>query len=287
MHYRYQTTLLQPVTMSGIALHTGCEATITLRPAAPETGIVWRRVDLPGSPDIEAVPQNVVNTQRCTVIGKDHAVVRTIEHVMAALRGLEVDNCIIEIDGEEPPAGDGSAAEFVALVHRAGLCSLPVPRSPITLDAPVYVEDGPSQIIALPHDRLTISCVFANDRNHPALTHQWVEFDIDPNTFEDEIASARTIGFMQEIEELRRQGLALGGNLDIAVVIGEDSILTPLRFPDEPARHKLLDIVGDLALLGHLHARIIAIRPSHRLNTSLTYRIAQQLGLVPGYAKSR
>ena len=287
MHSSYQTTLLQPVTMSGVALHTGCEATITLRPAGPETGIVWRRVDLPGAPDIAALPQNVVNTQRCTVIGKGGAVVRTVEHVMAALRGLEVDNCIVEVDGEEPPAGDGSAAEFVALIHRAGLCSLPVPRSPVTLDAPVFVEEGRSQLVALPHDRLSISCVFANDRNHPALTHQWVEFGIDPRTFEDEIAAARTIGFLQEIEELRRQGLALGGNFDTAVVIGEDRILTPLRFPDEPARHKLLDLVGDLALLGHLHARIIAVRPSHRLNTRLTYRIAEQLGLVSGYIQSR
>lgn len=286
MHSHYQTTLLQPVSMSGVALHTGREATITLRPAGPETGIVWRRVDLPGAPDIAAVPQNVVNTQRCTVIGKDSALVRTVEHVMAALRGLEVDNCIIDIDGEEPPAADGSAAEFVELIHRAGLCSLPVPRAPITLTEPVIVEEGRSQIIALPHDRLTISCAFANDRNHPALTHQWTEFDIDPHTFEDEIAAARTIGFIQEVEELRRQGLALGGNLDIAVVIGEDRIMTPLRFPDEPVRHKVLDLVGDLALLGHLHARIIAIRPSHRLNARLTYRIAEQLGLVPDYVKS-
>lgn len=287
MYQRFQTTLLKPVTMSGVALHTGVDATMTLRPAAPETGIVWRRVDLPGAPDIEAAPHNVVNTQRCTVIGQADVKVRTIEHVMSALRGLEVDNCIIEVDGEEPPAADGSAAEFVALIHKAGLCSLPVPRDVIAIESPVFVEEGASRLVALPYDRLSISCVFVNDHKHPALTDQFAEFDIDPETFEGEIASARTIGFIREVEELRRQGLALGGNLDIAVVIGEDRILTPTRYPDELVRHKLLDLVGDLALLGHLHARIIAIRPSHRLNTQLAYRIAEQVGLVPRVVRSR
>lgn len=274
------------MTLSGIALHTGCTSTITLRPAGPETGIVWQRVDLPGAPLIEARPHNVVNTQRCTVIGQNGAVVRTIEHVMAALRGLEIDNCLIEIDDEEPPAADGSAANFVALIQQAGVTTLPVPRDVITLSAPIYAEEGSCRLVALPHDRLSISCVFANDHDHPALTDQFAEFDIDPDTFANEISSARTIGFIHEVEQLRRQGLALGGNLDIAVVVGEDRILTQVRYPDELVRHKILDLVGDLALLGHLQARIIAIRPSHRLNTRLTRSIVDHLGIVPGFVKT-
>lgn len=283
MHDQFQTTLTNSVTLSGVALHTGRETTITLRPAGPGTGILWRRVDLPGAPCIEAVPMRIVDTDRCTVIGDDGVVVRTIEHVMAALRGLSVDNCIVEIDGEEPPAGDGSAAQFVAMIEEAGIETLPMLRQPLKLTQPVHVEDGTSRLIALPHDRLSISCVFANDRNHPALSDQFVEYDIVPETFVKEIAPARTIGFLHEIEALRQRGLALGGNFEIAVVIGEDRVLNTQRFPNEPVRHKVLDLVGDLALLGHLYARIIAIRPSHRINARLTNCIAEQVGLVPGY----
>lgn len=287
MYDGFQTTLLQPVSIAGVALHSGCESTMTLQPARPNTGIVWRRVDLPGAPVIEATAQNVVNTQRCTVLGNDFAIVRTVEHVMAALRGLEIDNCIIDIDNEEPPAADGSASVFVSRIKEAGIIEQKVPREIVTLSEPIYVEEGRSRLVALPHDQLTISCVFTNDHNHPAFTHQFAEFTIDPVTFEQEIAAARTIGFLSEVENLRKQGLALGGNLDIAVVVGEDRILTPQRFPDEFVRHKILDIVGDLALLGHLTAHIVAIRPSHRVNSLLTQRIAERMALVADWVKTR
>lgn len=280
MYDDLQTSLARAVTLTGVALHSGQVTTIRLQPAGPDTGILWRRVDLPGAPLIEARPHNVVNTQRCTVLGQNGAIVRTVEHVMAALRGLEIDNCVIEIDGEEPPAADGSAATFVSLIEEAGIAALPLRREEITLSEPIYEQEGQSRLIALPHDRLEITCVFANDHDHPALTDQLAEYVIDPDTFANGIAPARTIGFIREVEQLRKAGLALGGNLDIAVVVGEDRILTPLRFPDEMVRHKILDLVGDLALLGHLQAQIVAIRPSHRLNTRLAQRIAEQVGLM-------
>lgn len=286
MYDRFQTTLRRPVSLSGVGLHSGCRSTITLRPAAPDTGILWRRIDLPGCPVIEAVPHNVVNTQRCTVIGAGGAVVRTVEHVMSALRGLGVDNCVIDIDQEEPPVGDGSAAVFVAMIQEAGLQEQPVPRVRRTLTEPVFVQEGASHIIALPHDRLSIACVFANDHGHPAFSHQFAEFDIEPECYAQEVAPARTMGFLHEIEALRKQGLALGGDMETAVVIGQDRILTPMRYADEFVRHKILDLVGDLALLGHFTARVVAIRPSHRVNTLLTRQIAERLGWVPGLAKT-
>lgn len=283
----FQTTISGSVSLTGPALHSGGVTTVTLHPAGPNTGILWRRTDIPGSPVIEARPDNVVNTQRCTVLGSNGTVVRTVEHIMAALRGLSIDNCIIDVDGEEPPAADGSAATYVRLLQQVGTSVSTIRRKKVFLDAPVSVQDGRSSVIALPHDRLTITCVFTNDHNHPALQDQFAEYDLEPDVFVREIAPARTIGFIKEVEQLRKAGLALGGNLDIAVVVGEESILTPLRFPDEFVRHKILDLVGDLALLGHLNAHVVAIRPSHRLNTRLAREIAEQCGLYQEVTRVR
>lgn len=269
-----QSTLQDAVTFSGVALHTGAECSVTLRPAPAGTGIVFRRTDLEGSPKIPAVAENVISTDRCTAIGVGSASVSTIEHLMAALRGLEVDNAIVDIDGPEVPIGDGSAAPFVQLIERAGVARLDAPRLVTAVERPTWVREGNKVAVALPYDGFRVSFTFTNDHNHPALSDLYAEFDVDPGVFADKIAPARTIGWLSEVEKLRESGLALGATMDMAVVVGEDRVLTPMRFHNEPARHKVLDVIGDLYLIGHVRAHIICVRGNHAMNAKLARKIA-------------
>lgn len=245
-----------------------------MRPSEADHGIVWRRTDLPGAPRIAAQAENVVSTERCTMLGVGESTVQTVEHVMAALRAMEIDNCIVDCDGPEAPLGDGSALPFVEAIQQAGISTLEAPREVRKLSAPVAVEDEASLLVALPADSLTISCTFVNDWAHPALSDQFGRWEITPDTFLTEIAAARTIAFLREVEALRSRGLALGGSMDAALVFGENEVVTPPRFADEPVRHKVLDLVGDLALVGHLKAHVVAIRPSHRMNNQLARALA-------------
>lgn len=288
MGHSLQTTIARAVTISGMALHTGTASTLTLRPAEPGSGLVWRRVDLPTQPILPARPEYVSDTVRCTALGNGIAVVKTVEHVQSALRGMGIDNCLIDVSGEEPPAADGSAAHFAQMIVDAGTQVFPVPRREITLSGPVVVSEGRATLVALPADTFRITCTFTNDHNHPALEHQFFEFDLgdDAKGYRNEIAPARTIAFLSEIEALKERGLALGGSLDLAVVLGEREVVGPLRFPDEPVRHKVLDLIGDLALVGSLRAHVIAVRPSHRLNTRLAAAILAQVETAGGERRS-
>lgn len=263
--------------MRGTGVHSGATVSITLRPGEAGQGIVWRRTDLPGVPAVAAQAERVVSTDRSTTLGNGEATVQTVEHVMAALRAMEIDACIIDCDGPEAPLGDGSALPFIEAIDKAGIVTLATPRQVRTLSAPVWVEEGTSLLVALPADTFTVSCTFVNDWRHPALSDQFGTWEITPETFVAEIAPARTIAFLAEVEALQQRGLALGGSMDAALVIGDHEIVTSPRFPDEPVRHKVLDIVGDLALVGHLRAHIVAIRPSHRTNTQLARAIAALL----------
>lgn len=268
-----QRTLAAPVTVSGTGLHSGASVKLTLRPGEAGEGIVWRRIDLPGAPTVAARAEHVVATDRSTTLGNGEATIQTVEHVMAALRAMEIDACIIDCTGPETPLGDGSALPFIDAIHEAGTVTLSQPREIQKLSAPVWVENGESLLIALPADTFTIHCTFVNDWDHPALSDQFGTWEITPKRFADELAPARTIAFLAEVEALQQRGLALGGSMDAALVIGEHDIITPPRFADEPVRHKVLDIVGDLALVGHLQAKIVAVRPSHRMNIQLARAI--------------
>lgn len=272
-----QQTLAQNITYRGIGLHTGAEVNLTIYPAEPGTGIVFRRVDLPGQPEFKAEVANVVSTVRCTTVGLDErAQVMTVEHLMAAFNGLGVDNAIVELDNGEVPVTDGSSAVWVRLVNRAGLVQQDAEREYLTLQEPVWVESGRAKLIALPAEDLAVSYLFTSD--HKLVGNQFAEFVVEPETFASQVAPARTLAFEAEVEALRKQGLALGGTYDIAVVIGADRYLSQLRFEDEVVRHKTLDLIGDLGLLGRINASVIGFRSGHSLNVALGKKILASLG---------
>lgn len=245
-----------------------------LLPAPPDTGIVFRRLDLPGEPEIPAIVENIVDTKRNTTLGIGPVRVMTVEHLIAALRGLGVDNAVVELDAGETPMGDGSARVFVDVIRWAGLCKQGVPRRYYRLQHPVWVSQGASHIVALPADALIITYTFVTD--HPVVGIQFGEYMISSDVFAEQLASARTLVFRKDIEALQQQGLGLGGDFDCVVVVGEDRYYTPLRFPDEIVRHKILDVVGDMGFLGFLQAHIIAVRSGHALNARLVRKIRQQ-----------
>ncbi|OUM99423.1 MAG: UDP-3-O-[3-hydroxymyristoyl] N-acetylglucosamine deacetylase [Firmicutes bacterium ZCTH02-B6] len=270
----WQTTLGRPVSLEGIGLHSGKPCRLTLRPAPADTGVRWQRVDLDGQPIVPATVDYVAGTERSTTLALGEARVQTVEHVMAALAGMGVDNALVQVDAPEPPLADGAAAVFADLIRTAGVVQLQAPRRFRRITRPVAVSRGDAHLVALPAERLSISYVFVSD--HPALPTQFAEYAMDPETFPKEIAPARTVGWLAEVEALRRRGLALGASLDSAVVVGERELLTPLRFPNEVARHKILDIIGDLALAGRVRAQIIAIRSGHFLHTQFARQLAAE-----------
>lgn len=246
---------------------------MALRPAPVDTGVVFRRVDVAGAPDIPASARNVVSTARCTTLGAGGVSVSTVEHLLAALRGMEVDNVYVDVDAPEIPIADGSASVFVRLIEQAGRVEQEADRRVIVVDRPRWVRDGKKVAVALPHDRLRVSFTFTNDHNHPRLSDLYAEFDVDTEAFCADIAPARTIGWLSEVEKLKESGLALGATMDMAVVISEDQVITPMRYPDEPVRHKILDAIGDLYLAGFVQAHIICVRSNHAMNTRLARAI--------------
>lgn len=271
-----QRTLLREATISGKSLHTGQEVHLTIKPAPVNTGYVFRRVDLFGKPEIKPIVQNVAELVRSTDIQSGHAKIHTVEHVLSALSGCGVDNAIIEMNASEPPILDGSSKHFVNLIQKAEPVEQDAERVYYELTSPVSVTDGNRSIIALPCDRLRITCTSADDRG---IHTQHLSVDIDPETYIADIAPARTFTIYEDIEPLLKMGKIQGGSLDSAVVIKGDKILSkePLRFADEFVRHKILDIIGDITLLGMpLKAHIIAVRPGHALNSKLTAKIFDQ-----------
>jgi len=264
---RRQCTIKEGKTLAGIGLHSGKGVTMRLKPAPENTGIIFVRIDLPGQPFIPAQAAYVSDTRRATTLGWDAAKIHTAEHLLAALSAQGIDNLYIELDAAEPPVADGSALAFIKLIEEAGIIEQKSIRSVVKITEPIWVRHGDRYIVALPYEGFRISCLFIN--HHPLIGTQYGDYEITREIFCKEIAPARTIGFMHEVEALQAQGLALGGSLDNAVVYDQDKLLTPLRFEDEVVRHKILDIVGDLALIGPVEAHIIAAKSSHALNTEL------------------
>ena len=270
-----QRTLNREKSIKGKALHTGEDVTLTLKPAPASSGFVFRRTDLYGKPEIKPLASSVTELIRSTTISNGNAKIHTIEHVLSALSGCGIDNAIIELDASEPPILDGSAKPYVELIQSAEPVELGEDREFLKLSSPISVSSGNRSIIALPHDGLRITCTSADDRG---IHVQHMSIDIDPENYVQEIAPSRTFTLYEDIEELLKLGKIRGGSLDSAVVIKGGQIMSkePLRFEDEFVRHKILDIVGDLCLLGKsLHAHIIAVRPGHSLNSELTAKILE------------
>lgn len=268
---RNQHTIGKDVTYKGLGLHSGMPVTMTMHPAAPGTGIIFKRSDLPGGPEVPAQSRYITNTLRATTLEKGEAKVFTVEHVLSALYALQIDNCVIEMDSPEPPVGDGSAKTFCDMVEEAGVETQDEMIPILTLDTSAAVYEDNKFITALPYDGLRIT--FTSINPHPLLGTQMRDVVIDHDSYMKEIAPARTIGFTWELEAMRKMGLGKGGTLENAVVYSETECLSQLRFPDELVRHKILDILGDICLVGPLHAHIIAVLGSHKLNAELSEKL--------------
>ena len=267
-----QRTLKSLIRASGVGLHSGVKVTMTLRPAAPDTGIVFRRIDLPQTVELRADALLIGDTRMCSCLERDGAKVGTIEHLMAAFAGLGIDNAWVDLDAAEVPILDGSAAPFVFLIQSAGIEEQPVAKRFIRIKRPIEVKDGDKWARFTPYDgfRLTFGITF----NHPAIdkSAQSVTVDFAENSFVREVARARTFGFTQDVEMLRENGLALGGGLENAIVLDEYRVLNAdgLRYGDEFVKHKVLDAIGDLYLLGApVLAEFSAYKSGHALNNQL------------------
>lgn len=249
---------------------------MTFLPAPPNSGIRFRRVDLEGRPEIEARIENVAETNRSTTLAKGNTRIHTVEHVLATFAGFGVDNAIVELDANEPPIGDGSAREYCKMIEAAGMAPQEERKDPLKITAPIQLEMGETLMMLFPDEGFKISCTSSDKQNRFT---QFYSVELSPKTWERELAPARTFCFFEEIDYLIRNGLIRGGTLENAVVIRDDVVLTtePLRYPEEFVRHKILDIVGDLSLLGRpLQGRLVAVKPSHSANCELARRIAAQ-----------
>jgi UDP-3-O-[3-hydroxymyristoyl] N-acetylglucosamine deacetylase/3-hydroxyacyl-[acyl-carrier-protein] dehydratase len=277
---KHQTTIVTQCSLSGVGLHTGKSSNITFKPARENSGIIFKRIDLVGEPQVAATLDNISAVAvRGTAIGSGQEKIYTIEHIMAVLSALSIDNVIIEIDNNEPPVLDGSAHAIVNALQRAQTQELGAERQYISSPRKIIYECGETTLIAEPSDNFVIDCTVGY--KHPFLRHQQACLEISEASFTKEIANARTFCFDYEIEALRAKGLAKGGNFDNAIVVAPNGIHNPdknLRYPDEFVRHKMLDLIGDLYLLGKpLKARIIAIKPGHNHNVQFAKLIASKL----------
>lgn len=268
-----QRTIAETVSYSGIGLHTGSLTTVTFKPAPADTGIVFCRTDVDASPVIPALVDNVVDVSRGTTIGMGKVKIHTIEHAMASLAGLGIDNIYIEVDADEIPVGDGSALPVLNTLLKAGVVELDSEKQYITVDHPVYYRKDDVTLSILPSDELRITMTIAYD--HPTVGTQYASFTITEDTFKTDLAPARTFCFLREVKMLQDAGLIRGGSLESAVVIGDDGILNDtLRFPDEFVRHKILDLLGDTYLLGYpLKGHIIGAKCGHEKNVNFSKQI--------------
>jgi UDP-3-O-[3-hydroxymyristoyl] N-acetylglucosamine deacetylase len=269
-----QRTVASRVSATGVGLHSGKPATLTLAPAPADAGITFVRMDL--GVEIPARNAHVVDTTLSTSIGLGPARVATVEHVLAALHGMGIDDCRVEVDGPEIPILDGSAAPFVCLIQEAGQKPLKAGRRVLRVDEPVEIRDGDRLARLEPADELRVD--FTADFGHPLITNQPFRTVVTERTFEREIARARTFCFRRDIERMQAAGLARGGSLENAIVVDEFSILNPegLRFPDEFARHKVLDAIGDLALAGlAVQGAFVAVKSGHAMNQALVRKLLE------------
>jgi UDP-3-O-[3-hydroxymyristoyl] N-acetylglucosamine deacetylase/3-hydroxyacyl-[acyl-carrier-protein] dehydratase len=274
---QHQQTIGHPTSFSGIGLHNGNRVNMTFLPAPANSGIRFRRVDLADKPEIEARVENVAENNRSTTVAKGNVKVHTIEHVMAAFAGYGIDNAIVELDSNEPPIADGSSREFCRMIQEAGIVPQSERREPYKPTAPVELLMGETEMALFPDDGFKITCTSSD--KHGRFT-QFFSIEVTPNSWEKELSSARTFCFFEEIEYLIKNGLIRGGSLENAVVIRDDAVLTtePLRYAEEFVRHKILDIIGDLALLGRpLQGHLIAVKPSHAANCEMARLIGAQM----------
>ncbi|MCD6420494.1 MAG: UDP-3-O-[3-hydroxymyristoyl] N-acetylglucosamine deacetylase [Synergistetes bacterium] len=273
-----QTTIRRAVSCEGRGLHTGERVKLIFLPADADTGIIFRRTDLDGRPEVKVdLRVSNVEVKRGTVLVGNGIKFFTVEHLLSAVVGMGVDNLIIELDNVEPPAMDGSAKPFVELIESAGIRHMDTPARYVCLKEAVWVDDGGGFIAAIPDERLKISYMI--DFYHPLVGTQFISQVMDKNLYKNRIAPARTFGFAYEIDELYARGLAKGGSLENAVVIGEYDILNPegLRFEDEFVRHKVLDLMGDITFLnGRLRAHIVVLKGGHAMHLKLIKRIVER-----------
>lgn len=273
---RPQQTIKRPVTCTGVGLHSGCRVTLRLLPAPPDTGIVFIRTDLNPRVRIKAAIQNLRPALLSTAVGMNGAQIQTVEHVLAAAAGLGVDNLFIEVDAPELPVLDGSAAPFVGMLLDADLEQQESQRSYLKIVRPIEICDGDKRIAIHPATLSSITCTITYE--HPLIRTQAYAFSWSQDDFIREIAPARTFGFLQEVESLWEAGLGLGGSLQNTLILSEDGLLNDdgLRFHDEFVRHKVLDLIGDLALVGlPIIGRVEAHRSGHALHTRLVSKILE------------
>lgn len=274
-----QRSIKTSIRATGLGLHSGSKVLLTLRPAPPNTGIVFRRVDLSPCVEIPAKPENVLETELATSLGKGEHRISTVEHLMSAFAGLGVDNCIVEVDHAEVPVMDGSAAPFVFLLQSAGVVDQGVAKRFIRITKPVEVKMGDKWARVTPYQGFKLD--FSIDFDHPAVrsTQQSLQFDFATASFVKEISRARTFGFMRDFELLRKKGLARGASMENAIALDSDRVMNEegLRYPDEFVRHKALDAIGDLYMMGHcMLAKIEAHKSGHHLNNLLAREVMQR-----------
>lgn len=274
-----QRTIKKPIELSGVGLHTGVNVNLKFKPAPANTGINFIRIDVKDSPMIKADILNVLDSDkspRRTSVGNDSVEVHTIEHLMAALWALGIDNVIIEIDGPELPGLDGSAMGFIEILKKAAVENQNVSKKVYQIRSPIWAEQDGAMIVVVPDNQFRVS--YTLNYEHPLLKAQYISFTLDENAFEKEIASSRTFCLEKEVSDLRRRGLGKGANYENTIVVGQQGVIdNKLRFEDEFARHKILDLLGDLYLLGYsIKGHIIAMRSGHPLNMQLVDKINLQ-----------
>lgn len=261
-----QKTIRSRAQVQGIGLHSGKPCTLSFVPAPAGTGVSFVRADLPGSPSLKVAAENVSATGYATTLGGPHFSVSTVEHCLSALSALRIDNLIIELDGPEIPITDGSATHFLSALLKAGLVELDAPRQYFLVTQPLHFSEGEKQASVFPYQGLRLTLTI--DFPHPTIGKQTLDLDINEHSFNREIASARTFGFLKDVEALQAQNLALGGSLQNAIVLDTKGVMNPegLRWPDEFVRHKALDALGDLVTLGYpLMGHLVLYKAGHDL----------------------
>lgn len=282
--YRSQRTIHREVDFSGIGIHTGQTVTMRFVPAKEGTGIQFKRTDLAGQPLIPATLEYVCDTARSTSIGIGSVKIHTIEHVLAAIAAYQIDNLIIEVSNIEPPVGNGSSDIFVEMIENAGICIQNAETAIVKIQSPLYWSEGDIHLVALPSEEYRISYTM-NYPDTKALRSQYQSLVITPETFKNEISPCRTFSLYEEVSMLMDRGLIKGGSLDNAVLIKDNAIFSKngLFFPDEMCRHKMLDLIGDLCLVGfNFHAHLIAIRSGHSSNNAFAQRLYNYITMEKG-----
>lgn len=276
---RTQNTIGEAVSFSGIGIHTGKVVSIRFVPSECGTGVVFKRIDLPGHPEIPATLEYVCDTSRSTTIGISDVRIHTVEHVLAAVRACQIDNLIIEISSIEPPVGNGSSDVFIDMIKKVGVVGQEGSAPIVYLDQPIYWSEEEVHVVAIPYDGYKISYTL-NYPDSAILKCQYQSFEITEEIFIKELSQCRTFSEYREVEMLMKRGLIKGGSLDNAVIIKDEAVFSKggLYFQDEMARHKILDMIGDLSLVGFdFRAHVIAIRSGHQANVAFAQQLYQKL----------